>query len=83
MQLRQKIVSLHIRLQQLEREAQQPAGQQAAATGDTVTLQKPTAVHVKYGNVTLPAGTSLHVVSRDPRGITAEYNGELVIVPPQ
>jgi hypothetical protein len=83
MQLRQNIVGLHQRLQQLELQAQQTVGQPGAATGDTVTLRKPTAVHVKHGDVTLPAGTSLHVVSRDPRGITVEYNGELVIVPPQ
>lgn len=80
MQLRQRIVSLHTRLQELERQA---AVQPGAVTGDTVVLQQPTPVHVKYGTVTLPAGTSLHVVSRDPRGITAEYNGELVILPPQ
>ena len=48
-----------------------------------VTLQKATQVTVKYGTVTLPAGSKLHVLSRDPRGITAEYNGELVMVPPQ
>jgi len=83
MQLRQQIVSLHGRLEQLERESQQPGGQQAVANSDTVVLQKPTAIHIKYGTVTLPAGTSLHVVFRDPRGITAEYNGELVIVPSQ
>jgi hypothetical protein len=83
MQLRQNITGLHQRLVQLELQAQQSAGQPAAALADTVILQKPTAVHVKYGDVTLPAGTNLHVVSRDPRGITVEYNGELVIVPPQ
>jgi hypothetical protein len=83
MQLRQNIVGLHQRLVQLELQAQQSVGQPAAASADTVILQKPTAVHVKYGTLTLPAGTSLQVMSRDPRGITAEYNGELVIVPPQ
>jgi hypothetical protein len=83
MQLRQNIVGLHGRLQELERQAQQPVGRPGVANNDTVVVQKPTIVHVKYGTVTLPAGTSLHVVSRDPRGITAEYNGELVIVPPQ
>lgn len=79
-QLRQHIVSLHTRLQELERQA---AGQPGAVVSDTVTLKQATPVHVKYGTVTLPAGTSLHVVSRDPRGITAEYNGELVLLPPQ
>ncbi len=80
MQLRQQIVSLHTRLQELERQsAQQPNG----PTVDTVTLKQNVSVHVKYGTVTLSAGTSLHVMSRDPRGITAEYNGELVIIPPQ
>jgi len=33
-----------------------------------VTLQKATQVTVKYGTVTLPAGSKLHVVSRDPEG---------------
>lgn len=79
-QLRQHIVSLHIQLQELER---QSAGQPGAVVGDTVTLRQATPVHVKYGMITLPAGTNLHVVSRDPRGITAEYNGELVILPSQ
>jgi len=79
-QLRQHIVSLHTRLQELEPQA---AGQPGAGVGDTVTLRQATPVHVKYGTVTLPPGTTLHVVSRDPRGITAEYNGELVLVPPQ
>jgi hypothetical protein len=57
--------------------------QQAAGNGDTITLQQQTPVHVKYGTTTLPAGLTLHVVSRDPKGITVEYNGELVVVPPQ
>ena len=83
LKLRQNIIGLHQRLVQLELQAQQSAGQPPVAAADTVILQKPTAVHVKFGTVTLPPGTSLHVVSRDPRGITAEYNGELVIVPPQ
>lgn len=83
LQLRQNIVSLQQRLQQLEIQAQQPDGQGVVASVDNITLQKPTTVHIKYGDITLPAGTSLHVVSRDPRGITAEYNGELIIVPPQ
>ena len=83
LQLRQTIERRYVGLQQLELQAQQTVGQPPAARRDTVTLEKPTAVHVKYGDVTLPAGTSLHVISRDPRGITVEYNGELVIVPPQ
>jgi hypothetical protein len=82
-QLRQNIVGLHHHLQQLELQAQQSVEQPSATSADTVTLQKPTAVRVKYGTLTLPAGTNLHVISRDPRGITAEYNGELVILPPQ
>lgn len=81
MQLRRQIVSLHTQLQELERQTAQPGAMTAG--GDTVTIRQPTPVHVKYGTVTLAPGTNLHVVSRDPRGITAEYNGELVIVPPQ
>jgi hypothetical protein len=84
MQLRQNIVAMHIKLQELERQSQDPGAVAAAVvSSDTVTLRQATPVHIKYGTVTLPPGTNLHVVSRDPRGITAEYNGELVIVPPQ
>jgi hypothetical protein len=81
--LRQNIVALQGRLQELELKAQQRGGQAVLPSSDTITIQKPTSVSVKYGHVTLPVGTSLRVVSRDSRGITAEYNGELVIVPPQ
>ena len=62
-QLRQQITNLQGRLQQRELQAQQAGGQPTEAT-DMVTLQKATQVTVKYGTVTLPAGSELHVVSR-------------------
>ena len=75
-QLRQNINALYSRERDAERSAQQPAA------ADTITLDKPIQVKVKYGMATIPAGTTLPVVSRDAKGVVVQYMGENVLLPP-
>jgi len=80
LQLRQRIDSLYSREREAERAAQQRAG--AAPVANTITLDKPIQVKVKYGTATIPAGTTLPVVSRDANGVVVQYMGENVLLPP-
>jgi hypothetical protein len=77
-QLRQNIDRLYARERQAEREAQQ----QAPSAKETITLDKPVQVKVKYGTATVPAGTTLPVLGRDANGVVVEYIGEKVTLPP-
>lgn len=77
-QLRQNIDRLYARERELERQAQQ----QAPPARETITLDKSIQVKVKYGTATIPAGTTLPVISRDANGIVVEYLGEKVTLPP-
>lgn len=77
-QLRQNIDRLYARERELERQAQQ----QAPSARETITLDKPIHVKVKYGTATIPAGTILPVVSRGADGVVVEYLGEKVTLPP-
>jgi len=82
-QLRQNIDRLYARERELERQAQQLQAPGAAPPGnETITLSKPAQVKVKYGTATIPAGTTLTVVSRDANGIVVDYAGEKVTLPP-
>jgi hypothetical protein len=82
-QLRQNINQLYAREREAERQAQQPAtAGGGAATANTITLDKPVQVKVKYGTATIPAGTTLTVVSRDANGVVVDYAGEKVALPP-
>jgi hypothetical protein len=83
LQLRQNINQLYAR----EREAEGQAQQSATAAGgeptvNTITLDKPIQIKVKYGTATIQAGTSLPVVSRDVNGVVVQYMGENVLLPP-
>jgi|GEM_PF-1963116 hypothetical protein len=83
MQLRQNINQLYARERDAERQGQQaasPAG--AAPSANTITLDKPVQVKVKYGTATIPSGTVLTIVSRDANGIVVDYAGEKVTLPP-
>jgi hypothetical protein len=83
LQLRQRIDRLYARERELERQAQQPATiGAAAATANTITLDKPVQIKVKYGTVTIPPGTMLTIISRDANGIVVDYAGEKVTLPP-
>jgi hypothetical protein len=83
MQLRQNINQLYARERDAERQGQQAAGPAGAApSANTLTLDKPVQVKVKYGTATIPAGTTLTVVSRDANGIVVDYAGEKVTLPP-
>ena len=77
-QIRQNIDRLYSRERELERKAQQ----QAPGARESVTLDKPIQVKVKYGTAIIPAGTILSVVSRDANGVVVEYLGEKVTLPP-
>src|ERR1043166_6612720 len=77
-QLRQTINQLYAREREAERQAQQSANVATAAPASTITLDKPIQVTVKYGTATIPAGTTLTVVSRDANGIVVDYAGEPV-----
>ncbi len=81
-QLRQHINQLYGRERDAERQAQQGSNAAAAPTANTITLDKAVQVHVKYGTATIPAGTTLTVVSRDTNGIVVDYAGEKVTLPP-
>ena len=83
-QLRQHINQLYAREREAERQAQQSAAASgpAAPTANTITLDKPVQIKVKYGVATIPAGTTLTVVSRDGNQIVVDYAGEKVLLPP-
>jgi len=59
------------------------AGAQASATpvGDYIVLQQPTSVQLKYGSATLPAGLSLHIVSKTSDTVVVDYAGEHITLP--
>jgi hypothetical protein len=76
-QLRQNIDRLYGRVRELERQAQP----QAPAARETITLDKAIQVKVKYGTATIPAGTTLPVVSRDAHSVVVDYLGERVTLP--
>jgi hypothetical protein len=80
-QLRQNINQLYAREREAERESQQQAKTGGAVAADTITLDKPVRVKVKYGTATIPAGTTLRVVSRDAKGVVVDYAGENVTLP--
>jgi hypothetical protein len=83
LQLRQSINSLLMRQRDAEHTAQQAAAAgNAALAANTITLDKPVQVKVKYGTSTIPAGTTLPVVSRDANGVVVQYMGENVVLPP-
>ncbi len=48
---------------------------------DHIVLQQPTPVRLKYGNATLPAGLSLHIVSKTSDAVVVDYAGEHVTLP--
>jgi hypothetical protein len=81
-QLRRTIDQLYARERELERQAQQGSnvGGPLALT-DSITLDKPIQVKVKYGTATIPAGTTLPVVNRDANGVVVDYAGEKVTLP--
>ena len=81
-QLRQSINALYSRERDAERSTGQPAAAGAAPAADTITLDKLIQVKVKYGTATIPAGTTLPVVSRDANGVVVQYMGENVLLPP-
>jgi hypothetical protein len=81
-QLRQSINALYSRERDAERRTGQPAAAGAAPAADTITLDKLIQVKVKYGTATIPAGSSLPVVSRDANGVVVQYMGENVLLPP-
>jgi hypothetical protein len=81
-QLRQQIDRLYAREREAERAPQEPVAANAAPAGNTITLDKPIQVKVKYGTATIQAGTTLPVVSRDANGVVVQYLGENVLLPP-
>ena len=81
-QLRQNVNQLYAREREAERGSQQQqANAGPAVSGDTITLDKPVQVKVKYGSATIPAGTTLRVVNRDANGLVVDYAGENVTLP--
>jgi hypothetical protein len=83
-QLRQQIDRLYAREREAEQAAEQAktTGAGAASTAETITLDKAVQVKVQYGTATIPAGTTLTVISRDANGVVVEYMGEKVTLPP-
>jgi len=81
-QLRQTINQVYAREREAERPVQQTAGTAPAASANTITLDKPIQVKIKYGTATIPAGTTVTVVSRDANGVVVDYAGEQVRLPP-
>ena len=81
-QLRQNVNQLYAREREAERGSQQQQTNAGpAVSGDTITLDKPVQVKVKYGSATIPAGTTLRVVNRDANGLVVDYAGENVTLP--
>ncbi len=54
---------------------------EAAAEGDNIVLRQPTTVRLKYGSATLPAGLSLHIISKTSDAAVVDYAGEHVTIP--
>jgi hypothetical protein len=81
-QLRQNISALYSRERDAERSTQQPAAAGVTPAADTITLDKPIQIKVKYGTATIPVGSTLPVVSRDENGVVVQYMGENVRLPP-
>jgi hypothetical protein len=82
LQIRQRIQMLMMRQNQSERAQQTPVATSAVPTSNTITLDKPVQVKVKYGTATIQAGTTLPVVRRDANGVVVQYMGENVLLPP-
>jgi len=82
LQLRQQIDGLAARERDAERAAEQSISGNAAPAANTITLDKTIQVKVKYGTATIQAGTTLPIVSRDANGVTVQYMGENVLLPP-
>jgi hypothetical protein len=82
LQLRQQIDRLAAREREAERETEQTIAPSSAPAANTITLDKPIQVKVKYGTATIQAGTTLPVVSRDANGVVVQYMGENVLLPP-
>jgi hypothetical protein len=80
-QLRQQIDQLYARERQAEGEARQGAGNTGRAA-NTITVDKPIQVKVKYGTATIQPGTTLPIVSRGGKGVVVQYMGENVVLPP-
>ena len=80
---RDKTSSLYARLRAQEREfvAASSGDGAGSAGGDTVVLQHPVEVRLRYGTTVLPAGLSLRVVSRTDAGLIVDYAGETVTLP--
>lgn len=66
------------RQREAERVAQQATAVGAVPVANTITLNKPIQVKIKYRMATIPAGTTLPIVSRDANRIVIEYAGENV-----
>jgi len=81
-QLRQQIDRLYAHEREAERAPQEPVAANAGPAANTITLDKPIQVKVKYGTATIQAGTTLPVVSRDANGVIVQYMGENVLLPP-
>jgi len=81
-QLRQQISQFYARERAIEAQIAAPPSA-AAGVSDTITIQEPTTVQIKYSTATIPAGTTLRVVTRDTKGTVVEYSGELVTLPTQ
>jgi hypothetical protein len=79
-QLRRTIDHLYARERELERQAQQPPTGPMPVT-DAITLDKSVQVKVKYGTATIPAGTTLRVISRNANDVVVVYAGENVTLP--
>src|SRR5205807_608634 len=77
-QLRQQINNLYAREREAESASHPPVASNAGPAGNTIILDKPVQVKVKYGTATIQAGTTLPVVSRDANGVVVQYMGENV-----
>jgi xanthine/CO dehydrogenase XdhC/CoxF family maturation factor len=82
-QIRQNIQVLMARQREAERVGAQPAAAaNAAPAANTITLDQPVQVRLKYGTATIQPGTTLPVVSHDASGTVVQYMGENVRLPP-
>jgi hypothetical protein len=81
-QLRQQIDQLYAREREAEGEARQSVAGNTGPAANTITVDKPIQVKVKYGTATIQPGTVLPIVSRDANGVVVQYMGENVILPP-
>jgi hypothetical protein len=78
-EFRRDVSRLYAHERELEAQLKAPS---STPPGETITLQKPTIVRIKYGAATVPAGTVLRVLKRDATGIVVDYGGEAVTLPP-